>query len=249
VIPVHRTALPFGLTDRLRVATEKLSADQADTALARKRWKTADSIRNQIRARLETMVVGIKSCMYCGDHLSADIDHFEPLAEAPLRAFDWLNHFLACSHCNSHEKRDRFPRDREGSPLLVDPSSEDPHDHLVLRLAAGRYDALTPRGEATIAVFGLNREDLEKARKSAFACMCAVLRDRSLALRTGQVSRADGLTRALCDQPFVDVLYTMLRHRHHPRAALVLDGQEVVDALADPSLHLWPQVTWEKSSP
>jgi hypothetical protein len=239
---VQRPELPSGLANRLRVATERLCADELGSALARARWKAADGIRRQVRANLETMVVGIKSCMYCGDHLSADVDHFEPLAEAPHRAFDWLNHLLACSHCNSHQKRDRFPRDHLGSPLLVDPSREDPHDHLVLVLGAGAYEALTPRGEVTIAVFGLNRQDLVDARISAFDCMCAVLRDRSRSLRAGQIARAGRMTKALCDQPFVDVLYTMLRFRHHPRAALLLDGQEVVDALADPGLHLWPQI-------
>ncbi|NJP93169.1 HNH endonuclease [Nonomuraea sp. FMUSA5-5] len=186
------------------------------------------------------MVLGIKSCMYCGDHLSADIDHFEPLAEAPLRAFDWLNHFLACSHCNSHEKRDRFPRDGDGAPLLVDPAAEDPHDHLMLALAAGVYTALTSRGAATIDVFGLNRQDLVDARAAAFDRTCAVLRDRRRQLRAGDTARAGRLAKSLFDQPFIDVLYTMLRVRHHPRAELVLDGPEVVEALADPALHLWP---------
>ncbi|MEV0617151.1 HNH endonuclease [Nonomuraea sp. NPDC050404] len=239
MIRVHRHALPAGLGQKLRVATEKLHAEAADTQLARTRWKAAKSIQQGVRTHLSDMVLGIKSCMYCGDHLSTDIDHFEPLAETPLRAFDWLNHFLACSHCNSHEKRDRFPRDEAGVPLLVDPSGEDPHDHLMLALAAGRYESLTSRGSATIDVFGLNRQDLVDARIAAFDCMCAVLRDRRRLLRAGDAAKAGRLAKSLFDQPFIDVLYTMLRVRHHSRAALILDGPEVVEALADPALDLW----------
>jgi 5-methylcytosine-specific restriction endonuclease McrA len=240
MIRIHRTTLAPDLEDRLHIASDKLRADDADRELARARWSAAGGIRKGVRSNLEAMVVGIKSCMYCGDHLSTGIDHFEPIAEAPLRAFDWLNHLLACSHCNSHEKRDRFPRDPDGVPLLVDPSAEDPHDHLRLTLATGTYEASTPRGDATIAVFGLNRQDLVNARISAFDCMCSVLRDRSRLHRAGKSVKVERITKALLDQPFSDVLCTMLRYRDHPRAALLLDGQDVVDALADPALHLWP---------
>ncbi|GAA2210571.1 hypothetical protein GCM10009850_060300 [Nonomuraea monospora] len=99
--------------------------------------------------------------------------------------------------------------------------------------------ALTRRGTVTIDVFGLNRQDLVNARIAAFDCMCSVLRDRRRLLQAGDAIRADRLAKSLFDQPFIDVLYTMLRVRHHPRAELVLDGPEVVEALADPALDLW----------
>lgn len=55
-------------------------------------------------------------CMYCGDNQGTDVDHFEPLSLAPLRTFDWPNHLLACSLCNSHYKRHLFPCDEDGRP-------------------------------------------------------------------------------------------------------------------------------------
>ncbi|WP_327044329.1 HNH endonuclease [Microbispora sp. NBC_01189] len=177
--------------------------------------------------------------MYCGDGLGTDIDHFEPLAEAPLRAFDWPNHLLACSHCNSHQKRESFPRDEDGTTLLVDPSAEDPYEHLELVLSTGVYEALTSRGGVTIGVFGLNRADLVRGRASAFVRTVSMLRDRARLLQSSDHEEAAEIAASLRDQPFADVLYAMLRYRDMPGADRVLRGGEVVDALADPALHLW----------
>jgi hypothetical protein len=102
--------------------------------------------------------------MYCDDSRGTDIDHFEPLERAPLRAFVWVNHLLACSFCNSNQKNRKYPVDAEGACLLVDPTAEDPADHLTLRLSVGTYDPLSPKGEETIQVFGLNRSELVKGR-------------------------------------------------------------------------------------
>ena len=154
--------------------------------------------------------------MYCGDGLGTDIDHFEPLVEAPLRAFDWPNHLLACSHCNSHQKRELFPRDEDGAPLLVDPSAEDPYEHLELVLSTGVYEALSLRGDATIGVFGLNRADLVRGRASAFIRTVSMLRDRVRSLQSTDDVEAAEIITSLRDQPFADVLYAMLRYRGLP---------------------------------
>ncbi len=239
MIRIHRTPLPPNINEHLQSLTDELLKDGLDGKKARAKWGNAKAARKQVRSCLDAMAMGIKACMYCGDHLSADVDHFEPVAQAPHRVFDWLNHLLACAHCNSHQKRDQFPRDENGMPLLVDPSAEDPHDHLMLTLATGQYECLTRRGEVTISVFGLNRDDLIDARASAFEVMRSVLLERVRHFHAGNITRANRLTKALFDQPFIDVLYTMLRHRDHPRAALLLGGHDVVDALADPVLDLW----------
>ncbi|MFC0865718.1 HNH endonuclease [Sphaerimonospora cavernae] len=201
-------------------------------------WNSAKGLRDELTAQLALMALGIRACMYCGGCLSTGIDHFEPLTQAPLRAFDWLNHLLACAHCNSHQKRDLFPRDEQGRPLLIDPSSEDPDDHLELMLATGTYEALTPRGEATIDVFGLNRDDLVRSRRYAVIRTASMLRDRSRLLQEGDTERAGEVLVSLLGQPFAGVLHAMLRYRDLPGAALVLGGQQVVDMLADPTLHL-----------
>ncbi|MDY0810698.1 hypothetical protein [Kitasatospora purpeofusca] len=66
----------------------------------------------------------------------------------PVSAFDWTNHVLACSLCNSHLKKAVFPLDPDGKPLLIDPTAEDPTPHLRLVLAVGQYHPLTPGGRA-----------------------------------------------------------------------------------------------------
>lgn len=128
-----------------------------------------------MRVALALMALGIERCMYCGENLGTDIDHFEPISRAPLRTFDWLNHLLACSFCNSNQKRSAFPCDADGNRLLIDPTNEDPADYLKLILQSGRYRDLTPKGTATIKVFDLNRRALVRGRQNVFATRGAVL--------------------------------------------------------------------------
>ncbi|MFD8528345.1 HNH endonuclease [Streptosporangium canum] len=240
MIRIHRVELPVDLSGQLHDRTSRLRDSGADCPAARTAWKSATTTRTRLTQHLTAMAVGVRRCMYCGDGLGTDIDHFEPLAEAPLRAFDWPNHLLACSHCNSHQKRELFPRDADGGPLLVDPSAEDPYEHLELALSTGTYTGLTLRGDTTIKVFGLNRRDLERGRAAAFIRTVSMLRDHARLRQSGDTKEeALEVATSLLDQPFADVLYAMLRYRDLPGAAQVLRGREVVAALADPALHFW----------
>jgi hypothetical protein len=169
------------------------------------------------------MAHGAERCMYCLDNYGTDIDHFQPIAVAPLRAFDWPNHLLACSRCNSNFKRDEYPCDADGNCLLVDPSAEDPADHLLLLPSSGHYDALTPKGAATIRVFGLNRPDLVQGRRTAFVMTCAILRDWHA---HGSAETAE----ALRQSPHADVLRSL--ERLDPGVAAQLLGGPAAEALA-----------------
>jgi hypothetical protein len=231
VIPLQRPPLDEELTRLLAGRTARLMADPRPGA-AREHWRAAGTVRRRLRAVLEPMAPGLVRCMYCGDSRGTDIDHFEPLARAPHGAFDWANHLLACGHCNSNHKRDRFPVDPgTGAALLVDPSREDPHDHLRLALATGRYAARTPRGDATIDVFGLNRAELERGRAMAYDRCRSMLRDWAGLCAAGD-PEADRVRRALTVQPFADVLYGMLRVAGMPGADVVLGGAVLAALLA-----------------
>ncbi|MGA5114928.1 HNH endonuclease [Streptomyces pseudogriseolus] len=166
--------------------------------------------------------------MYCDDSLGTDIDHFQPIALAPLRAFVWANHLLACSHCNSNEKREQYPLAADGTCLLIDPTAEDPADHLVLLLSSGVYDHRTDKGEATIEVFGLNRPDLIAGRKDAFFTARAIFRDWYDLHKDGHPD-ADTTAQALLNSPFVDVVYAMTRLKPHLAETVV--GPRTVPAL------------------
>lgn len=130
---------------------------------ARTLWErsgTRTRVHGPLKRVLLHMALGLEQCMYCGTDFGTDIDHFEPKARNPLRTFDWLNHLHACSTCNSNRKRDRFPTDADGHALLIDPTSEDPFEHMALSLSADIYYPLSDKGTATIEVCGLNRRQL-----------------------------------------------------------------------------------------
>jgi 5-methylcytosine-specific restriction endonuclease McrA len=114
VILIRRLGLTTQLAENLANRTAKLDDIKATPLIAREKWRSAFKDRKAIRECLALMALGVQRCMYCGDNLGTDIDHFEPISDAPLRTFDWLNHILACSFCNSNQKRDAFPRDRSG---------------------------------------------------------------------------------------------------------------------------------------
>ncbi|MEU3650739.1 HNH endonuclease [Lentzea sp. NPDC034063] len=187
---------------------------------------------------LSDMAAGFGTCMYCGESRGTDIDHFEPIARNPLRTFDWLNHLLACSTCNSHQKRDQFPVDDVGDPLLIDPTAEDPFDHLLLTLSIGVYSPLTPKGQATIDVCGLNDRGLPTGRMHARKVVRSVLRDWD---RARERNRSDEMlehVQTVQDQPFADVCQSMLRQAFSPGADIVFsDSPDLLALLRKPELR------------
>jgi hypothetical protein len=224
LIPVQRTAAPQATLQLLDRRTVTVRTTGATTAAARAEWRRAATPKARIRELLRGMAHGAERCMYCLDNYGTDIDHFQPIAVAPLRAFDWPNHLLACSRCNSNFKRDEYPCDAAGNCLLVDPSAEDPADHLLLLPSSGQYDALTPKGAATIRVFGLNRPDLVQGRRTAFVMTCAILRDWHA---HGSAETAG----ALRQSPHADVLRSLER-LDAAAAGTVLRGGATAEALA-----------------
>ncbi|MFL1377502.1 MULTISPECIES: HNH endonuclease [unclassified Nocardiopsis] len=235
MIRLQRTDPPDELVSKLDARTRRLGSADADTA--RRRWKSARDLRALLREELSRFAAGLNRCMYCGDNLGTDVDHFEPITRAPERTFDWLNHLLACSCCNSHAKGFAFPLDQHGAPLLIDPTAEDPYDHLELRLSVGRYVHLTHKGRVTIDLLRLNRADLERGRALAFVRTSSMLRDVSHLVEDGRADRAEAVMDALLCHPFADVLHAMLRLRRLPGAAAVLDGPEVLGALELVAAH------------
>ncbi|WP_344874553.1 HNH endonuclease [Nonomuraea antimicrobica] len=231
MIRIARVDLEVNSSQKLQARTEQLKLIGAGVQAARRAWSSARTETELVRVALREMSSALERCMYCGDSRGTDIDHFEPINSSPLRTFDWINHLLACSSCNSNAKRDRFPCDGAGAPLLVDPTSEDPFDHLRLILRTGAYRASTPKGEATIEVFQLNRGDLRRGRELAFPRCQAMLREYLRLREAGNLREAIKMMNALQKQPFVDVLHAMYRAISNPGAEIVLGGPEVLEAL------------------
>jgi hypothetical protein len=159
--------------------------------------------------------------MYCEDSHGTAIEHFWPKAGYPDLAFDWLNYLIACSGCNSNHKRDQFPLDAAGQPLLVNPAEEDPLDHLAFSRSTGMYQPLSPKGDPSIQVFGLNRFTLTRGRKNAWTAIEHLLVRYSLCRETGDDEKAEELETAVREYPFSGVLTALLRIAEGPAPDLI----------------------------
>ncbi|MGE0432991.1 MAG: aminoglycoside phosphotransferase [Planctomycetota bacterium] len=112
----------------------------------------------QVRTTLEQMCGGIVRCMFCGDSLADEVEHYRPKDLFPGDCFVWANYLYACGPCNGGFKRDRFAvfdatgslvhldqtRAAEigrglpasppiaGDPVLLNPRTDDPMQFILL---------------------------------------------------------------------------------------------------------------------
>lgn len=245
MIRIQRIELPRQLAAHAAELTERVTKAGPEERydIARGLWSHTTHRRRLVtplRELLGQMAHGNRCCMYCCDDLSTDVDHFEPLAINPLRTFDWLNHLLACTACNSHHKGDRFPLDSLGEPLLIDPTREDPFEHLYLGLANGEYTGLTDKGRTTLEVCGLNRDDLPNARCGARDVVSMCLDTWQRGWEQANEGKMTVAVRTIREQPFADVAQFMLRQAVLPKARTVFDfevGDETLERLQRPELR------------
>ena len=130
-------------------------------------WKSARQSKTlrTVLSVLQQMAGFRERCMYCGDSHGADIDHFWPKRKHPGRMFRWPNLLLCCTECG-RLKGDGFPIEGD-SPLLIDPTVEDPWRFLDFDPGTGnlvaRFDPAandwTRKGTATVAALHLDRRE------------------------------------------------------------------------------------------
>ncbi|XUL90386.1 hypothetical protein ACQ86D_30225 [Streptomyces galilaeus] len=225
------------LTERIRRRPEGAARKKYVDNL----WKDSTEVRRPVRAALSRMAPGLDGCMYCGSHKATDIEHFDPRSHSPLLTFWWPNHLLACSECNSIYKGDEFPVDEDtGEHMLIDPTRDDPFEHLHLNLREGTYKALTPRGQKTLDVLGLNLDErrLPEGRLHARRNTRSVLRDWGRARQDGNEEWMRDAVSVLREQPFADVCQAMLRQAMFPGAELAMgESSEVMTLLKDDELR------------
>jgi len=229
MIPLLRTAPTARLTRLCDSRTLKIKAQGATSEAAAEQWSKADAAKDEIRSLLQAMAPGRRRCMYCLDNLGTDIDHFRPKSLFPLLAFEWENHLLACSHCNSNEKRNAYPTDSSLRCLLVNPSEDAPADHLTLDLSSGEYEGRTAKGWTSIKVFGLNRPDLMEGRLDAYDLCCDHLPLWHTKVRGGDLLGAERTANALCRE-FPDVLGALEQLPDTAGSRMAL-GDALIDAL------------------
>lgn len=137
-------------------------------------WKASrkTAAMNGVLATLKLMAGEFERCMYCHDSHGTDIEHFWPKNPYADRMYVWDNMLLCCTECG-RLKGDRFPLE-EGNPLIIDPTTEDPWDHLdfdpVTGIISPRFivenNDYSRKGEATIQALHLDtREVLQKIYK------------------------------------------------------------------------------------
>lgn len=166
-------------------------------------WRAARKTQKMgaVLGVLKQMAGQRERCMYCVDSHGSDIEHFWPKSAFPMRTFVWSNLLLCCTGCGRF-KGDRFPLSPAGEPLLVDPSAEDPWEHLDFDPDTGnltvRYDSVscTPsaKGECTVRILQLDqREGMAAGFRKTFLRLADCVRN---ALAAGAID-AEALSAAL----------------------------------------------------
>jgi uncharacterized protein (TIGR02646 family) len=183
------------------------------------------------------MAPGIENCMYCEYGEANDIEHFWPKSQYPHKAYEWPNLLLACSNCNSNHKRDQFPVDAAGNSLLIDPTAEDPREHLEFLPLSGKYEAITPKGEQSILVFGLARETLERARQDAWIRLQALLIAYAVVRQAEELQSAEDIRTVVCSHPFGSLFIRMLEIATKPFA------DHLMNSLCLDAIRRHPEVT------
>lgn len=199
---------------------------------ARRSTTTLKAVERALRA----MASGLERCMYCEDSRGCDIEHMYPKVPYPSKAFLWLNLLLVCADCN-RQKNDAFD---EG---ILDPTTEDPLDHIVLSFTTGRYAARddSPRGAATLRIVRRVASDqiLTQGRQLAVAKIRIFLRDFDARQTEGRLEDADRIRGVLVNEPFSAAFAAVLRASREPGATDVL-GEELVDVVSrHPTMHRW----------
>jgi uncharacterized protein (TIGR02646 family) len=254
MIRIRRLRLPSATRQALDACAARVRAAptaRARRALARRLWKrlVKDGTLQSVRATLRRMAPGVERCMYCEASGGALVDSFRPRRRYPRSAFRWRNLLLACGRCHSDAKRDRFPRDASGRRLLLDPTRDDPREHLTLSPGTGRYEPETPSGDASIAVFGLNRGALVAGRRDAWGSVEAQIIRYANAAVHHDAARALDARRTLCRVPHVSVFVELLTVARTPVAAKYI-AAACLDALAaHPDITTWVRADGSVTAP
>lgn len=219
--------LPLEATEieELAKRTAEVAGASDPVAAAQTLWKSKSKPRfTAIRKTLEKMAGARSRCMYCGDGLGTDIEHFYPKKHYPHQAFTWTNYLLACTYCNSNLKRDEFPVD-SGEPLLLNPAEDHPIEHLLFHPHTGKYFPApeSRKGTESIRVFGLNDEasprNLPKARRNAFLKLQVLIEEFDRATTDGATEHADLVKSVIADDPFPDLLQHLVQLCQLPATA------------------------------
>lgn len=223
---VARPSLSATTMSALADLTAEVVGDLDPKSRAIALWKhKPQAAFSEVRAVLRRMAAGRERCMYCEENEGTDIEHFWPKSKHPEKAFSWLNYLLACSHCNSNHKRARFPM-TGGEPDLLDPSADEPREHLRLLPVNGKYAAIGHKGGPSIEVFDLNGEQrgrkLPQGRRDTLVKLQVLLLAYDVFVDRGDHGDAHQTKRCIMNEPFPAVLRFLVDLAQQPGATQVL---------------------------
>lgn len=192
----------------LSLMTDADGADYANKKEVAEAWRS-------MRPQLEAAQHG--KCGWCEslfDSAVVEIDHIRP--KSRLRywwlAFAVQNLLAACRSCNN-AKRGKWPirvaaqrlvaREDpwsvDESPMMLDPTREEPAAHLSIELLGGRWRIVgkSDRGSKTVEVLALDRDYLSRKLTHHLRYVGRVVEDAKRALRNGDESAWIGHSREL----------------------------------------------------
>lgn len=206
MIKIARSSLNQTTLESLAKKTSLIHSSLEPKRRAAQLWRNlGKDEKRELRQLLTSMASGLERCMYCEDGHGTEIDHFYPKAPFPEKAFVWTNLLLACSECNSNYKRSACPEDSSGTRTLLDPTVDDPRDHLLFSFSTGEYDPIDEKGRRSIEVFGLNRQVCSGGRLNVLTAVDALYRAYDVFVSNNQTAKAEAVLRALRQYPFQSV--------------------------------------------
>lgn len=249
-VPLSAATMDFLWRRRLRVveagdkAARPSERQEAQYEEAKSLWQGSykdNKAFDEIRATLKVMAPGHQFCMYCEYDHGSTIDHFCPMERDPTRAFTWENQLWSCATCNSTFKGTQFPLDQNGAPLLINPTRDDPREHLAFLPRSGKLAGRTPKGDKTIKILGFDRRgNLDSTRSFAWRSMQRCLVSFDEACRSGDTVRALEAQRDLCLHPHASLLSLLIEILDKPGGALLVQEPRCAAILgAYPEIRGW----------
>jgi uncharacterized protein (TIGR02646 family) len=177
MIHVERGDPPAGFEEKAaELARRFTEARNQDPALtASKFWQR---VRTELRADAAELAERFHhKCAFCEarmEHVQhPHVEHYRPKgrSESEASLFDWSNWLLSCGRCNE-SKWKHFP-DCGGMPCLLDPTVDEPGEHLLFQRQ--EVEGLSERGRETIRLLGLDRSPLSRERASWLVKVASLL--------------------------------------------------------------------------
>ncbi len=221
-----------------RVEAERVEHGEGSSPQIDEFWKARRSKKalKAVEVALRAMASGLARCMYCEDSEGCDVEHGYPKAHYPAQAYVWSNLLWICTPCN-RQKNSGF------EAAMINPTQEDPLDHLTLSFKQGRYTARedSPRGAATLRIVRRIASDpmLTRGRLNAVVKLRSILSNYDRFQASGNSDEAKQIRQAVVQEPFSAVFAAVLRSTKEPGAVDILGKQLVAVISRHPAMHDW----------